>query len=372
MDKHPGHIQKLFETRDRNLKYDFLPAIVEIMERPAHAAGTVIILTIALLLFSAVLWASFSNLEVVVTGIGRIVPESSLAEIQAAVSGNVESISVKTGDFVKAGDTILVLENELGKINDEELSYHMEWNRIQIQIAKARLEDEEYTIELSDYDPCYANGLNAIILEIETYLADKKAAAQQLADKKKAAAFERNYKQELYQQLFALDQQAQAYESQYKRYQEENAQYVIVSPVDGYVNYICAQGDGQMVIAGNTVASIVPSDSPLEFECYLQDKYRSDVEVGMPVSVKLSAYSFSDYGAVSGTVTKISPSSFAHELYGTVYLLNISIDRDTLNPEIQLISGLSGTAEIVTGKQTVLEYFLKPISETIRESMKEE
>ena len=42
------------KKRDSELKYDFMPAMLEIIERPAHKAGTVIILRVFTLLIAAV------------------------------------------------------------------------------------------------------------------------------------------------------------------------------------------------------------------------------------------------------------------------------------------------------------------------------
>ncbi len=241
------------------------------------------------------------------------------------------------------------------------------------------------------------NGFSPSI-QIESHIAEKKDASKKLYDAQKELkkaqengdevlidslslrvdsykeaieSKKREYKEELNQQIFALKQEAETYSTQYKKYQIENEKYVIESPVDGYVNFVSATHEGQVVTNGSTIATIVPTDSNLEFECYIQDKDRAEIEVGMDTNLKLSAYSFSDYGAITGKVTKISPSVFNHELYGNVYVVNISINNDEINPDIKLISGLSGNVEIITGKQTVLHYFLKPVSKALRESLKE-
>lgn len=41
------------------------------------------------------------------------------------------------------------------------------------------------------------------------------------------------------------------------------------------------------------------------------------------------------------------------------------------NDKINIFSGLSGTVEIKTGKRTVMEYFLEPITKGFNESLKE-
>ena len=46
MDNHmTEYILKHSRKKDKELKYDFMPSFLEIIERPAHKAGTVIILS---------------------------------------------------------------------------------------------------------------------------------------------------------------------------------------------------------------------------------------------------------------------------------------------------------------------------------------
>ena len=182
---------------------------------------------------------------------------------------------------------------------------------------------------------------------------------------------EKSQKSQMYSQLFSLENEMRNYEMQLSQYDIKAENYLIKAPVNGYINAISVVSPGQTVSAGTAVCSIVPSDRELQFECYVLDKDRSDIEVGMDVSVKLSAFSFSDYGAIPGKVTYISPSSFAHEKYGNVYVVDIELDRGNMNQNIDLTSGLSGNVEIITGKRTVMEYFIEPITRGLDQSLKE-
>ena len=56
-------------------------------------------------------------------------------------------------------------------------------------------------------------------------------------------------------------------------------------------------------------------------------------------------------------------------ILGNVYIVKLEINND--NENINIISGLSGIAEIKTGKRTVMDYFLEPIVKGFGESLKE-
>ena len=56
---------------------------------------------------------------------------------------------------------------------------------------------------------------------------------------------------------------------------------------------------------------------------------------------------------------------------GNVFLVRIGVKTDGLNPKIKLIAGLSGNAEIITRKRSLLQYFLEPITKGLENSLKE-
>ena len=68
------YLRKYRQQKDRTLKYDFMPSLLEIVERPAHIAGKWIIIFISFLLVIVLLWASFSKIDVVLVGTGEVVP----------------------------------------------------------------------------------------------------------------------------------------------------------------------------------------------------------------------------------------------------------------------------------------------------------
>ena len=88
--------------------------------------------------------------------------------------------------------------------------------------------------------------------------------------------------------------------------------------------------------------------------------------------IKISAYSYSDYGDIDGRVTYISKSSYQIEGMGNVYKIEVEIDSEGFNEEIKLMSGMSGTVEIDVGKRSVLDYFLEPILQGMKNSLKEQ
>jgi adhesin transport system membrane fusion protein len=103
------------------------------------------------------------------------------------------------------------------------------------------------------------------------------------------------------------------------------------------------------------------------------------VRIGQPASVKFDAYDSSIYGSAVGRVTYVSPDTIAEQrpqgevLYYRVHIIaNPSRMKPHLPGEkIEIQPGMTATAEIQTGRNTVWQYLTKPINKTISESFTE-
>ena len=100
------YLFKHTQIKEKNLKYDFLPPMLEVIERPIHKAGSIIIVSLILFLCSIVMWAVTTQLDIVVTANGAIKPEDNIIVISAGEQGTVAEILVKNGTVVQKGDLI--------------------------------------------------------------------------------------------------------------------------------------------------------------------------------------------------------------------------------------------------------------------------
>lgn len=80
---------------------------------------------------SAAVQAARGDIRVIVQANGSIRPASS-TDVYAPLSGEVETLSVKNGDAVKAGDLILTLKNDT--IDDEIATLNTQLNSTDLQI----------------------------------------------------------------------------------------------------------------------------------------------------------------------------------------------------------------------------------------------
>jgi HlyD family secretion protein len=153
------------------------------------------------------------------------------------------------------------------------------------------------------------------------------------------------------------------------------------SPIDGVVVAGRVQ-PGDVLAPGKPVLEIARQNNNY-FEALVASDDVGDLRVGMPVQIKLDAYDYQKYGVLAGTVTYLSPDSRvtdkrdagaemesqakAHSAPAAfvvrVELHADEVGRGELRGRVKL--GLSGTAEIVVGRESVLAVLVKRIRKTI-------
>ncbi len=405
------YVLKHSSNRDRELKYDFMPSLLEIIERPAHKAGMVIITGFFALLVSAVIWACFSEVDIVITSQGSIQPVGNTNVVESAASGTVNDIKVKDGQHVRAGEVLIELDSKNLEVEYDLLIKQLEQYEAEVRIYNQLKEgkngseinianfnaDIRPTIQaLIDNDISYRNNIESLENEKESLIINKKIAelqleearssgtsrqiqAQQLDVEQKENSVKKadisinelksSYSRQLNTGLADVTSKLQEVRMNIRKYDISKGYYSLTAPVSGYVQNIAVNTIGETVTPSEKLVSIVPDDAEVEMECFVKNMDIADIQKGMNAEVKLEAYPYNKYGTVDAEVSYISPSSFQNETLGNVYLVKLKLNNT--NEKINLFTGLTGTAEIKTGKRTVMEYFLDPITKGFGESLKE-
>lgn len=139
----------------------------------------------------------------------------------------------------------------------------------------------------------------------------------------------------------------------------------IRSPVTGTVNKILINTIGGVVKPGDPVAEIVPLEDTLLIEARIQPTDRGQLIPGLPAVVKVSAYDYSIYGGLDAVVKDISADTILDEEGNPYYRVRLTTDDTVLvgknGEKNQVITGMTGQVDIITGEKTVLQYLMKPI-----------
>ena len=110
---------------------------------------------------------------------------------------------------------------------------------------------------------------------------------------------------------------------------------------------------------------------------YIDPKKITDMKLGMPVSVKLDAMPFQEFGGLDGELIYISNDTFNESLSGdkgVFYRGRVKV-RDVrqskMPKDFVLSQGMMASADIMVGKRPLISYFTYPIMKAFEESFNE-
>ncbi|MFP6562592.1 HlyD family type I secretion periplasmic adaptor subunit [Paraburkholderia sp. B3] len=147
----------------------------------------------------------------------------------------------------------------------------------------------------------------------------------------------------------------------------------LTAPVAGTVQQLSVHTLGGVVTTAQSLMEIVPDDA-LEVEAKLQNKDVGFVQVGQRAAVKVEAFPYTRYGYLNGTITEVSNDAVQDKKLGLTFPVRIRLETNRIrvdNRWITLTPGMAVTADIRTGKRSVVGYFLDPLLQTAQEGMRE-
>jgi len=371
----------------------------------APAAMYAVYLLLALLVV-AVVWASLAQVDIVARAPARVVPDGREQIIASLEGGILRELYVKEGQQVREGQRLAQIDPTRFEAQQAE----GQSRRLALRGAVARLEaeakgrpltfpdevreaDEVVEGETAAYrarqfalqEALQLTERNAALLQRELRVAESMSAKGlmsevevmrlrrqvnelQMATRERINRFRQDASTELVKvrnELTLLEQQRVVREDALRRTE-------LVSPVRGVVRAIRANTVGGVIAPGAPVMEIMPVGSRVLVEARIHPRDIGFVKVGQDVVVKLSAYEYTVYGGLKGTVQSISPDALTDERgglpggEGTYYRALVRADRTSLNPgptarRLDVLPGMTGMADIRTGERSVLSFVLRPM-----------
>jgi adhesin transport system membrane fusion protein len=129
-----------------------------------------------------------------------------------------------------------------------------------------------------------------------------------------------------------------------------------------------------VVKAGDPIVEIVPVDDNLLVEVKIRPADIGRLRPDLPAMVKITAYDFTIYGGLKAEVVDISADTIKNEKGESFYRVRVRTKENKLRrngEDLPIIPGMVATVDVLTGHKTVMEYLMKPILKTARNSMNE-
>jgi adhesin transport system membrane fusion protein len=152
-------------------------------------------------------------------------------------------------------------------------------------------------------------------------------------------------------------------EEEHRTLKDKERRTQLRAPVDGIINKAYIHTAGGVLRPGETLFDLVPLDDKLMIEAKINPKDIGFIHKGMHAHVKVSAFDFSLYGGLEGTVEHISPDVLLDRDI-PYYLVRVRTDKNYLErngKQYPIIPGMMASVDILTGHRTVLQYLMKPI-----------
>jgi adhesin transport system membrane fusion protein len=148
---------------------------------------------------------------------------------------------------------------------------------------------------------------------------------------------------------------------------------MLKSPVGGVVNKVNVATIGEVIAAGASVVEIVPVDDTLLVETRIRPQDVAFIHPGAKATVRLSAYDYTKYGTLAGTVERIGADTITDEEGETFYQVIVGTDAadSNISGGIRVIPGMVATVDISNGERTVLQYLLKPVLKIRDQALRE-
>ena len=416
---------------------------------PGRATAWTFALALAALATTAV-WATVSEMDIVVAARGRLVPVDANLTVQPLETSILRAIDVRPGQTVKQGDVLVRLDPTFAAADASQLATRIvaleaEVLRLGIELGlpsaspqglagaadQRRLLAErqaalgakrrQYGQSIARLESSLATNRaeQGMLAERVDVMRDLEAMNQSLQDQQfvaRAKVLETREKRldaerearmavlrerEIHDQIRVAREELETFSGNWRsdaaealtrarRELDEARQNrakaarreelaVLRAPADGVVLEISSLSVGSVLREAESVVTLVRSHSTLEVEVDVDPADIGFLAAGQAVRVKLDAFPFQKHGILPAQVTSVGrdavPSQQVQQRGQRVVPVRMALQSTSSLrlPAVagELTPGMLLTAEVVTGRRTVLSYFTYPLIRVGDEGLRE-
>ncbi|MDB5558599.1 MAG: type secretion rane fusion protein HlyD family, partial [Enterovirga sp.] len=185
IDAIAGRLRALTDHADK----EFLPAALEIRDKPASPYAAVFIWVLALGFGAALLWSCLARLDIFAVASGRVQVSGRSKVVQPFEAAIVRAVHVANGSRVAAGELLLELDPAEAAADLTAKSGQLE--SVEAELARRKAEitavqdggDAEPTFPVLVGGPIRARELAVMVAELAQYRASRESVLAQIAEK---------------------------------------------------------------------------------------------------------------------------------------------------------------------------------------------
>jgi len=403
---------------------EFQPDAVELERQAVPGGARWTLYTVVALIASAIAWASWAEVDRIVTAQGKLVSVQAPILIDSKLATPIASLNAKFGDQVSAGFLIATMDPTFSDADVKQL----EARKASLQAVIARLKAEregrvftiegheddrdwilqkqlfddrktEYQAQMAKFDAQkeafevqLANNKREISSNLDSYdtYNEYLAELRQLRDKGSVSRlqilqWEQQTKQAKQEVMSGASRSKELAQSMASVKAERKAYQAADLPYDEFVVLERTENSvGSVMQPGEPLFKLIPLGADMEVEIEIEGKdigrlkaatseqiATGNVPSGSEVRVKLNSFPYQKHGTLNGAVRTIGEGTFDKTAANggptgiTMYKARVALDKPYDLAEVpegfRLLPGMVATSEVKVGKRKVINYFIYPL-----------
>lgn len=358
-----------------------------------------------------IVWAYFAQIDQVTRATATVIASARTQDIQAVEGGVLTEVLVREGEEVVKGQLIVTLEEEraqaaVANSSSKIAALKAKLSRLEAEIFEKPLKFPDGIKNYSEYvenqTQLYNRRRQAIDQDVSSLQKMMVLAQQELSMNEPLLAYgdvsqadviklqrqvaeiqaqitnKRNkYFEEAQSEMTKAQEELDTELEQLRDHSQVLEETSLFAPTDGKVNNILITTIGGVVKPGEVIMEILPTSSDLIVEAKVSPVDIAYVKENQVASVKLDAYDYSIFGAMTGRVTYISPDTLmeqtpkGEEPYYRVQIKITGAEFSARRDEIVIRPGMTASVDIKAQQRSVLSYLTKPLTKTFSEGLGE-
>lgn len=372
-----------------------------------------IIWVVFLVLAVFVVWANWAVIDQITRAPGAVIASTRTQVIQTQDGGTIETLLVREGDVVEAGQALVRFEKtrfEAGYLEARAKAVGLAANVARLKAEVEGQQEPQFPSEVVNY-PEFRESQLRLLSRRRGALEAETAALQTMIDLieqelqmtqplLKTGDVSRTEILRLQRQRAELS--AQLTNKRNKYFQDAQAEFnkaqedlaavqqnqaqrksqlegtELYAPVRGIVKNVRITTLGGVVRPGDEVMQIVPLEDVLIIQAKVSPADIAFLHIGQLASIKIDAYDYTIYGDLTGKLVYISADTLTEDMRQNeqpYYRVQVQTQGRRFSAQadkaLEILPGMTATIEIKTGSRSVLQYLLKPVTNTLSESLGE-
>ncbi|WP_017651154.1 HlyD family efflux transporter periplasmic adaptor subunit [Fortiea contorta] len=297
--------------------------------------------------------------------------KSAQAKLEQA-KANAKNLQEEKAQAVKSAQAKLEQAKANAKNLQEEKAQAVKSAQAKLEQAKANaknLQEEKaqaVTVALTNLEKAQTaiNPSNANVTVASERIQQEKARGEAML-----AALKKE-KETLLQQRLEFQKQLDNIRKQLQQVEIDLNKSIVRAPVTGTLLQLNLRNPGQVLQPGEALAQIAPLNAPIVIKAQVPAQSIDKVKTGQKVQMQVSACPYPDFGTLKGTVKIIAPDALPTDTNSPnsektkVSNYQVTIEPQTTylsrgSRQCALKSGMEGKADIISRKETVLQFILR-------------